>query len=89
MSEILEKKKKKILSMCVHKENFQFAPKYLILAPSFQKSYKLAHEIQSICSILSLLPSFLKNNYNNLWIITNNNNNKAQIWSKETQLPQK
>ena len=62
--------KKKILSMCVHKENFQFAPKYLILAPSFQKSYKLAHEIQSICSILSLLPNCPKNNYNNLWIIT-------------------
>ena len=38
--------KKKILSMCVHKENFQFAPKYAILAPSLQKNYKLTHEIQ-------------------------------------------
>ena len=37
---------KKILSMCVHKENFQFAPKYAILAPSLQKNYKLTHEIQ-------------------------------------------
>ena len=37
---------KKILSMCVHKENFQFAPKYAILTPSLQKNYKLAPEIQ-------------------------------------------
>ena len=28
---------KKFLSMCVHKENFQFAPKYAILDPSLQK----------------------------------------------------
>ena len=33
--------------MCVHKENFQFAPKYAILAPSLQKKYKLTHEIQN------------------------------------------
>ena len=34
--------------MCVHKEKFQFAPKYAILDPSLQKkkNYKLAHEIQ-------------------------------------------
>ena len=32
--------------MCVHNDNFQFAPKYAILAPSLQKNYKLAHEIQ-------------------------------------------
>lgn len=32
--------------MCVHKENFQFVPKYAILAPSLQKNYKLAPEIQ-------------------------------------------
>ena len=43
-AQILKKKKKS--SMCVHKENFQFAPKYAILPPSLQKNYKLAHEIQ-------------------------------------------
>ena len=40
------KKKKKKFLVCVYTENFQFAPKYAILAPSLQKNYKLAHEIQ-------------------------------------------
>ena len=62
---------RKILSICVHKENFQFAPKYAILAPSLQKKIiNWPLKSKSICSILSLLPSCLKNNYNNLWIIT-------------------
>ena len=52
--------------------DFQFAPKYVILAPSPQKNYKLADEIQNI-NVLSLLPCCLKNNYNNLWIITKKN----------------
>ena len=55
---------KKKLSMCAQRR-FTICPKYVILAPSSQKKYKLAYEIQNI-NALSLLPSCLKNNYNNL-----------------------
>ena len=53
--------------MCAQRR-FTICPKYVILAPSSQKKYKLAYEIQNI-NALSLLSSCLKNNYNNLLII--------------------
>ena len=92
-AQILKKKKKKS-SMCVHKEKFSICPKICNLGPLPSKKKKIINwpmKSKSICSILSLMPSCLNSNYNNLWIITKKkkNNNKAQIWSKETQLPKK
>ena len=87
-AQILKKKKKKS-SMCVHKEKFQFAPKHAILDPSLQKKKIINWPMKSksICSILSLMTSCLKSNYNNLWIITTQKKIKHKFGQKKPNCP--
>ena len=56
--------------MCTQRK-FSICPKICNLGPlPPKKIINWPMKSKSICSILSLLPSCLKNNYNNLWIIT-------------------
>ena len=79
--------KKKFLVCVYTKKIFNLPQNMQSWPPPSKKIINWLMKSKSICSILSILPSWPKNNYNNLWIITKKNTHTHKFDPKKPNGP--